>query len=623
LADMRTHLCLLVALSLPLFVAARDKPENWVEVRSPHFSVISNSNEKQARRVADQFERMRSVFHTLFPKIQIDTLGSITVLAIKDEKDFRALEPAAYLAKGQLKLGGLFLRGADKNYVLLRLDAEGEGEHPYAAVYHEYTHFLLSKQDWMPLWLNEGLAEFYQNTDIHEKGVALGRPSPENILLLRQSRLLPLTTLFAVDHTSPYYHEETKGSIFYAESWALTHYLEQKNLRDKTNQLADYAQLLTQNVDPITTATRVFGDLRQLQATLEAYVRQSSFEYFKMAGATDVDDAAFQAQALAIPQVDAVRADFLAYNDRAADARVLLDRILKEDPNNVLAHETMGFLEFRDHHLEEARNWYAQAVSLDSQSYLAHYYFAAISMNGPMDASQDSRVESSLRASIKLNPNFAPSYDRLAVFLAMHHRDLDEAHVMALSAVQLEPSNLSYRMDAANVLLEMERGNDAVTVIRGAIHLARSPQETAMAENFLQHAQEYAQAQQQNQHLHEQTKAGSPTEEVTSHDAEADITPDSSEDKTPPLNGPHHFVTGMLNNVHCNTPAMNLNVVAAGKTLKLHSGNYFKIDYTALGVTLKGNLNPCADLEGKPAKVEYVDSGNNGPAAVLAVEIHR
>jgi predicted Zn-dependent protease len=474
----------------------------------------------------------------------------------------------------------------------------------------------------MPLWLNEGLAEFYQNTDIHEKGVALGRPSPENILLLRQSRLLPLTTLFAVDHTSPYYHEETKGSIFYAESWALTHYLEQKNLRDKTNQLADYAQLLTQNVDTITAATRAFGDLRQLQATLEAYVRQSSFEYFKMAGATDVDDGAFQSRALATPQADAVRADFLAYNDRTADARALLNGILQEDPNNVLAHETMGFLEFRDHHLEEARNWYTQALSLDSQSYLAHYYFAAISMNGPMDASQDSKVESSLRASVELNPNFAPSYDRLAEFLAMRHRDLDEAHLMALSAVQLEPGNLGYRMDAANVLLQMERGSDAVTVIRNAIHLARSPQETAMAENFLQHAQEYAQAQQQNQHLHEQMKAGTPTVEVTSRVAEADVATDSSEDETPP-NGPRHFVTGMLNNVHCNTTAMDLNVTAAGKKLKLHSGNYFKIDYTALGVTLKGNLNPCVDLEGEPAKVEYVDSAHNGPAAVLAVEIHK
>ncbi len=105
---------------------------------------------------------MRSVFHTAFPKAQLDAGTPIIVLAIKDEKDFKALEPEAYLAKGSLKLGGLFLRTADKNYVLMRLDAEGE--HPYAVVYHEYTHLLLSKAaEFMPLWTNEGLAEFYQN----------------------------------------------------------------------------------------------------------------------------------------------------------------------------------------------------------------------------------------------------------------------------------------------------------------------------------------------------------------------------------------------------------------------------------------------------------------------------
>jgi hypothetical protein len=209
---MCKRLFLLVVVLSPLLAQAREKPENWVEVRSPHFSVVSNSNEKQARRVADQFEHMRSVFHTLFPKIQIDTLGSITVLAIKDEKDFRALEPPEYLAKGQLKLGGLFLRGPDKNYVLLRLDAEGE--HPYAVVYHEYTHLLLSRAEWMPLWLNEGLAEFYQNTDIREKEVALGQPSPENLLLLRQNRLLPLATLFAIATRHPIITRKTKARSF-------------------------------------------------------------------------------------------------------------------------------------------------------------------------------------------------------------------------------------------------------------------------------------------------------------------------------------------------------------------------------------------------------------------------
>lgn len=616
---MSRRLFLLVCVVFsPLLAPARDKPENWVEVRSPHFSVVSDSNEEQARRVADQFERMRSVFHTLFPKIPIDTLGSITVLAVKDKKDFRELEPAAYLAKGQLKLGGLFLRRADKNYVLLRLNAAGE--HPYAVVYHEYTHLLMSRAEWIPLWLNEGLAEFYQNTDIREKEVALGQPSPENLILLSQNRLLPLATLFTIDHTSPYYHEENKGSIFYAESWALTYYLELRDSREKTNQLLDYAQLLSQHVDAVTAATRAFGDLKQLQSALEAYVRQGSFQYFRVPGATDVDDSAFQFHVLSNVQADAVRADFLAYNQRTADARALLDRILQEDPNNVLAHETMGFLEFQEHHIDEARNSYAQAVKLDSQSYLAHYYFAAISMNGPLDEAGEAQVEGSLRASIKLNPSFAPSYDRLAAFLAMHHRNLDEARMMALTAVELEPTNLTYRMQTANVLLQMERGKDAVTVIRNAMPLASSPQETAMAESFLRHAEEYAQAQEQSERFAQQLKAATPVTETDSRGAE--VRGSAVHDEALP-NGPHHFVTGVLKDVHCNTPAIDLNVIAAGKTLGLHSGNYFKIEYSTLGVALKKNLNPCADLEGKPAKVEYVDSAGKGPAAVMAIEIHK
>src|SRR5580693_2374802 len=229
-------LLLLAAAPAP----ARDKAENWIEVRSPNFVVVTNSSDKQGRRVADQFERMRSVFHTAFPKLKTDPGSPIIVLVIKDEKDFRTLEPAAYLAKGSLQLGGLFLRAPDKNYVLMRLDAEGE--HPYSVVYHEYTHLLVGKSaEWMPLWMNEGLAEFYQNTEIHEKDASLGEPSTENILLLRQRSLLPLTTLLTVDEKSPYYHEENKGSIFYAESWALTHYIQMNDFAQKTHLLNDYS----------------------------------------------------------------------------------------------------------------------------------------------------------------------------------------------------------------------------------------------------------------------------------------------------------------------------------------------------------------------------------------------
>src|SRR6202030_2282268 len=111
------------------------------------------------------------------------------------------------------------------------------------------------------------------NTDIHDKNLALGQPSRENLQLLRYYPILPLPVLFTVDHTSPYYHEENKGSIFYAESWALTHYIEINDFAAKGHRMSDYLTLVSQNVDPVTAGTRAFGDLKKLQDELENYIR--------------------------------------------------------------------------------------------------------------------------------------------------------------------------------------------------------------------------------------------------------------------------------------------------------------------------------------------------------------
>ena len=616
---------LLLAAAL---ASARDKPENWLEVRSQHFTVLANSNEKTARRIADQFERMRSVFHVAFPHLSLDNGSPVIVLAIKDEGDFRALEPPAYLAKGQLKLGGVFLRAPEKNYVLMRVDAEGE--HPYAVIYHEYTHFLLSKAaEWMPLWLNEGLAEFYENTDIHEKDVELGQASPGNLQLLRKSPLLPLATLFTVDASSPYYHEENRGSIFYAESWALTHYLEIKDIQEKTHRVPDYTELLMQKVDPVSAATRAFGDLKKLQLDLELYVHreghvpQERFMYIKMPTAIDVDDSAFNVQTVKEAQADAVRADFLAYNDRAADARLLLDRVLRKDPQNVLAHETMGFLEFRAGHLDEARKWYEQAVKLDSQSYLANYYFAAISMRAETNSDDDARVENSLRAAIKLNPSYAPPFDRLAVFESERHRNLEEARRMAITAVQLDPGNAAYRVNAANVLLQMGRRADAMSEFDEALRLAKSPQEAAMVQNIVTQAELYANTRDPEAELDRQLteEAEANAEAKASPEEESNIDAEAAEELP---KGPHRFLVGRLEDVHCQVPGIDLEVSANGKTMALHNGNYYEIGFSTLGFAPKGDFDPCKDLEGKSAKVEYVESPTKSTAAyVVAIELHK
>ncbi len=610
---------------------ARDANENWVEVRSPHFVVLTDAGEKQGRRIADQFERVRSVFHVLFPKANVDPASPIVVIAVKDKKGFQALEPEAYLAKGQLDIAGFFLRAPEKNYILLRLDVEAE--HPFATVYHEYTHLLIGKAgDWMPLWLNEGLAEFFQNTEIHDKNAQVGEPSSDDILYLRQNRLLPLTTLLKVDVDSPYYHEERKGSIFYAESWALTHYLEMNDRIQQTHKLSDYAQLVSKDHDPVAAAQQAFGDLGVLQKTLDSYISRSSFKYLTIPANTGVDDSAFQVKALKQPEANAVRADLLAYSGRTKDARALLETVLRDDPNNVLAHETMGYLEFRENRLEAARKWYQQAVKLDSQSYLSHYYFAAISMRaGDLN---ETDVEASLRAAIKLNPEFAPSYDALAAFYGMQHKNLDEAHLLNLQAVQLDPSQFDYRINTAGILMEANRDADAIAVLQHAMPFAKTPQEAALVQSRIEQIQQYRarreQAAQATLERGEDEQADivlkrSSTSEKSGPTEHDPVNPPAPKYPVEDSHGPKHMANGVITSVHCTAPALlELKIESEGKGVSLYSNNYYKVAFTAANYIPEGVIHPCSDLEGKKARVQYSEVSSKAiDGQIVSIELSK
>src|SRR5580698_10498296 len=98
---MRILIFTVLFLLTALAATAANGPQ-WAEVRSPHFVVISDTNEKQARKLAGQFERMRDLFRKVLPQAGGDASLPITVMALKDRKGFQALEPASYLGKGKL-----------------------------------------------------------------------------------------------------------------------------------------------------------------------------------------------------------------------------------------------------------------------------------------------------------------------------------------------------------------------------------------------------------------------------------------------------------------------------------------------------------------------------------------
>jgi len=310
--------------------AAREHPENWIEVRSPHFAIVTNTNEKQGRRIAARFESIRAVFQLSYPELKNDPDAPVLILAVTRKDQFRKLEPATYQSDKSLPLHGMFVRASDQDYILMRLD--GEAGNPYPLVFHEYTHaFLREAEEPIPLWLNEGLAEFYQSTEIYDREVLLGEPNPKQLALLREQKLLPLATLFAINEKSPQYSEKKKGAIFHAESWALTHYLTLKDYAEKTSKVQQYTDLISDDVDAIAAAVRVFGDLQKLQRSLELYIEQNSFQHFETKLPARVDDSQFSVKSMTPAEVQAVEANYLAASGVQNEAQALNQPIAKRD----------------------------------------------------------------------------------------------------------------------------------------------------------------------------------------------------------------------------------------------------------------------------------------------------
>jgi tetratricopeptide (TPR) repeat protein len=632
---MRRHLVVLFLMFATVVLSAAAAADRWTEVRSPHFIVLTNASEKDGRHIANQLEQMRSVFHTIFPTLTDDNDAPMTVFALKDKKSFQTLEPAAYLAKGQLELGGYFQRSEERNYIVLRLDAQGE--HPFAVVYHEYTHYMLRKSDdWLPTWLDEGLAEFYQNTDIDGKDVRLGQPSASDIYFLRETRLIPLTTLLQIDHSSPYYHEEQKGNIFYAESWALTHYLLISDGENKTHRLQDYARFMSEGQDSVTAAQSAFGDPTKLDRALESYVHQLNFKLFNAHYVPTVNESSFQAKPINSVDVDAVRADVLALADRAPEARTLLASVLQQDPKNAQAHETMGMIELRAGNDSNAQKWFEEAVQLGSTSYLTHYYYGVLLLrNG--NAGNGDVVVSSLNQAITLNPNFAPPYDTLAMFYTSREQKLDEAYKLELKAAAEDPWNLNYRMNAAAILADQHNFPNALVVLKIAARMAKTSSDKSNVQFRIRQMEDYQTSVERQQKESavaaaqgnviaqgSATPQGTTTVRMVGNKAivirEASTTPRYP---TEPPTGTKHTARGILRNVQCYYPGvMTLSVEQAGITISLYSNDYRHVDYSAANYTPQGTMNPCTMMEGMKARVAYAEVSDKSIAGqILSIEL--
>jgi tetratricopeptide (TPR) repeat protein len=337
-AAVAAFLAFAPALALP---TGRDR---WIEIRTPAFTVVSDATEDDAAEVARGLETLRATLAKVTEGMKLTTWKPIHVYAFRKSSQFR--EYAAGVSNGNKQLVGFHSQGLDRNVLAIDL---GAGADALDVAHHEYLHEVLGNTfPGIPLWLNEGIAEYFSTFETIGGEAKIGRPVERHVQILRQTPMMPLRDLFAVREDDPAYNEQERAGVFYAQSWALVHYM----LRGKTGRSGQLQALLSrldEGMEPVAATTRSVGDVTTLETELNRYVRQTRFG-FVVVPITE----------LAVPEIPKAtplsRADALcrlgwltanAGRGRDEEARRHFEAAIELEPSRADAFAGLGFLAAR------------------------------------------------------------------------------------------------------------------------------------------------------------------------------------------------------------------------------------------------------------------------------------
>ena len=79
--------------------------------------------------------------------------------------------------------------------------------------------------------------------------------------------------------------------------------------------------------------------------------------------------------------------------------------------------------------------------------------------------------------------------------------------------------------------------------------------------------------------------------------------------------------------MHCGYPSvltLRIDPASDGKPVSLYRNDFNQIEFTAANFTPKSDLNPCTDIQGLKAKVQYAEVSDKSVAGqIISVELSK
>jgi Tfp pilus assembly protein PilF len=454
--NARLRAALLASLVIALLAMPTQAKDKWINLTTKNFNIISNADEGGTRRLALKLEQFHFVFSTLF-NLPLERSLPTTVMVFKHDGSFKPYKP---LYNGKpANLAGYFQSGQDEN--IIAVDISANQEHPMSLIYHEYTHLLtsLTPRQW-PVWLKEGLAELYSSFDVDDNKVTLGSPISRHVLLLRDKTFVPIQDLIAVRHGSPIYNERDKQSIFYAESWALCHYMMFGDKSVRQPQMAEFARLINQGVADDRAFAQAFKvSPAEMEKQIRSYMGRSSYTAYIYTLASTQGEKDIAVRPISEGEAQSYLGNLLARTNRMDEAEVLFKQAITAEPDLARAYEGLGFVAMRRNNYTEALEHLKQATTRGSKNHLAHYYYAQALQRqavGGITPALAQTISEELRTSIKLMPGFAYSHAALGFLSLATGQNFKEGAERLKTAIRLEPQNKHFLLNLAQLQARMQ-----------------------------------------------------------------------------------------------------------------------------------------------------------------------
>jgi tetratricopeptide (TPR) repeat protein len=196
-----------------------DETATWIRIRSEHYDVMSSATEEETRDIVGDLETLATVLMSTSARFRREGTQPTSVLVFADRKESN---PYFELLLGRDKPAatGMYVRYAGGGTMFV--DASRRRQRMEKTALHELVHDLLRQGEQVPpLWVEEGLAEYFSNADLRNGRVTAGQPVREHMGFLKRSMPIALEDLFAIPAES----EASFTAGFYAESWAAVDWL--------------------------------------------------------------------------------------------------------------------------------------------------------------------------------------------------------------------------------------------------------------------------------------------------------------------------------------------------------------------------------------------------------------